>query len=71
MSERRLFTEADLAKSLTNIGSRLERIIPAYLIGGYAMKFYGRKAETKDVDTTKSIPTFSSRYPPRALRKTF
>ena len=47
MSERRLFTEADLAKSLTNIGSRLERRIPAYLIGGCAMTFYGRKAGRK------------------------
>lgn len=64
MSERRLFTEADLAKSLTNIGSRLERRIPAYLIGGCAMTFYGRKAATKDVDlvltSTQDVKEFSS-----------
>ena len=50
MSERRLFTEAELTEALNEIGSNLERKISIYLLGGCAMTFIGRKAATKDVD---------------------
>ena len=45
-----MFTEADLTKALVDAGSKLGRKIAAYLIGGCAMTFMGRKVATKDVD---------------------
>ena len=45
-----MFTEADLTKALVDTGSKLGRKIAAYLIGGCAMTFMGRKVATKDVD---------------------
>lgn len=45
-----MFTEADLITKLAEIGSSLRRKISAYLIGGCAMTFMGRKAATKDID---------------------
>jgi hypothetical protein len=50
MSQRKTFTEADLTKALSDAGSKLERKISGYLIGGCAMTFMGRKVATKDID---------------------
>jgi len=50
MSQPRMFTEADLIAALGEIGSKLRRRISAYLIGGCAMMFIGRKVATKDID---------------------
>ena len=50
MSQRKVFTEQDLTKALGDVGSRLGRRIKAYLIGGCAMTFMGRKVATKDID---------------------
>ena len=43
MSQPGMFGETDLRKALSDAGSRLERRISAYLIGGCAMTFMGRK----------------------------
>jgi len=45
-----MFTEEDLTKALADVGSKLGRRIKAYLIGGCAMTFMGRKVATKDID---------------------
>ncbi|MGB9023495.1 MAG: hypothetical protein WCC94_08685 [Candidatus Bathyarchaeia archaeon] len=50
MSQPRTFTAADLSKVLGQAGSRLGRKIAAYLIGGCAMTFMGKKIATKDID---------------------
>lgn len=44
-----MFTEEDLTEALNEAGSRMRKT-PAYLIGGCAMIFMGRKVATKDVD---------------------
>jgi len=49
-----MFTEADLTKALTDVGARLAQNITAYLIGGCAMTFMGRKVATKDIDIVLS-----------------
>jgi len=49
-----MFTEADLTAALTRIGSKLRRKTSAYLIGGCAMTFMGRKVATKDIDVVFS-----------------
>lgn len=63
MNARKMFTEEDLLKALKDIGSKLRRKIPAYLIGGCAMIFIGRKVATKDVDilltSTRDVKDFS------------
>jgi len=50
MSLAKMFTGADLSNVLGYAGSKLERKIAAYLIGGCAMTFMGRKVATKDID---------------------
>ncbi len=50
MTQPKMFGEMDLRKALTDAGSKLARRIPAYLIGGCAMTFMGRKVATKDID---------------------
>ena len=50
MSQPKMFAETDLSKALGDIGSTLPRKITAYLIGGCAMTFMGRKVATKDID---------------------
>jgi hypothetical protein len=50
MSQPRMFGEADLAKALSESGAKLNRRVFAYLIGGCAMTFMGRKVATKDID---------------------
>lgn len=50
MSQRKTFTKEDLTKALADVGSKLGRGIKAYLIGGCAMTFMGRKVATKDID---------------------
>ncbi len=50
MSQLRTFGEADLTKALSDSGAMLARRVSAYLIGGCAMTFIGRKVATKDVD---------------------
>jgi len=49
MRQRRMFTEEDLTKALNEAGSRMRKT-SAYLVGGCAMIFMGRKVATKDVD---------------------
>ena len=49
MKERRMFTEEDLTRALNEAGSRMRKT-SAYLVGGCAMIFMGRKVATKDVD---------------------
>ncbi len=62
MSRRKMFTQEDLTKALADVGSKLGRRIKAYLIGGCAMTFMGRKVATKDIDvvfcTTKDTKDF-------------
>lgn len=59
-----MFGEADLAKALSDVGSKLNRRIAAYLIGGCATIFMGRKMATKDIDivfcSTADAMDFSS-----------
>jgi hypothetical protein len=50
MSQPRMFGEADLTKALSDSGNKLNRNVSAYLIGGCAMTFMGRKVATKDID---------------------
>src|SRR5437016_1369298 len=50
MTKPKMFTEADLTGALDKAGSRIVRNISAYLIGGCAMTFMGRKVATKDID---------------------
>jgi len=50
MSQRKMFGEGDLKKALAAVDAKLGRGIRAYLIGGCAMTFMGRKAATKDID---------------------
>jgi len=50
MSQPHMFGEADLTKALSDSGAKLSRKVSAYLIGGCAMTFMGRKVATKDVD---------------------
>jgi len=45
-----MFGEADLTKALSDSGAKLTRKVRAYLIGGCAMTFLGRKVATKDID---------------------
>lgn len=45
-----MFTEADLTEALDRAGSEVGREVSAYLIGGAAMAFMGRKMATKDID---------------------
>ena len=56
MSQPRMFGEADLTKALSDSGAVLARKVPAYLIGGWAMTFMGRKVATKDVDVVFGYP---------------
>jgi len=46
----RMFGEADLTKALEDGGKNVSRKVTAYLIGGCAMTFMGRKVATKDID---------------------
>jgi hypothetical protein len=50
MSQPHMFGEADLTKTLSDSGVKLSRKVSAYLIGGCAMTFMGRKVATKDID---------------------
>ena len=45
-----MFGEVDLTKALEDSGKHVSRKVTAYLIGGCAMTFMGRKAATKDID---------------------
>jgi hypothetical protein len=45
-----MFTKEDLTRALADVGSNLGQGIKAYLIGGCAMTFMGRKVATKDID---------------------
>lgn len=45
-----MFTEVDLTSALTAASSKVSRKMSAYLIGGCAMTFMGRKVATKDID---------------------
>jgi len=45
-----MFREEDLKKALVAVDAKLGRGIRAYLIGGCAMTFMGRKVATKDID---------------------
>jgi hypothetical protein len=56
MSQPRGFGEADLMKALSDSGAKLSRKVSAYLIGGCAMTFMGRKVATKDVDIVFGSP---------------
>ena len=47
---RAMFGEADLSVALEKAGSTMTRKTSAYLIGGCAMTFMGRKVATKDID---------------------
>jgi len=47
---RSMFGEADLSVALKKAGSTMKRKTSAYLIGGCAMTFMGRKVATKDID---------------------
>jgi hypothetical protein len=47
---RAMFGEADLTEALEKAGSAMKRKTSAYLIGGCAMTFMGRKVATKDID---------------------
>jgi hypothetical protein len=51
-----MFGEADLTKALTDSGAKLSRKVSAYLMGGCAMTFMGRKVATKDVDVVFGSP---------------
>ena len=50
MTQPRMFREADLTQALNACGTFVSRKLTAYLIGGCAMTFMGRKAATKDID---------------------
>ena len=50
MIQPKTFAAGDLSKVLDYAGSKLGRKIAAYLIGGCAMTFMGRKVATKDID---------------------
>ena len=50
MTSPRMFGEADLTKALEGSGRHVSRKVTAYLIGGCAMTFMGRKVATKDID---------------------
>ena len=50
MTQPRMFGEGDLTKALEGSGRHVSRRITAYLIGGCAMTFMGRKVATKDID---------------------
>ena len=50
MTPPRMFGEADLTKALEDGGKHVSRKVTAYLIGGCAMTFMGRKVATKDID---------------------
>lgn len=50
MSQRKMFTDSDLVSAFSAAGAKCERKISAYLIGGCAMTFMGRKVATKDID---------------------
>jgi hypothetical protein len=56
MSQPRMFGEADLTKVLSDGGNKLARKMSAYLIGGCAMTFMGRKVATKDIDVVLGSP---------------
>ena len=50
MTAPRMFGEADLTKALERSGRHVSRKVTAYLIGGCAMAFMGRKVATRDID---------------------
>ena len=50
MAERRTFQRDIVEESLHKVAGNLTKDVDAYLIGGAAMMFYGRKAATKDID---------------------
>jgi len=50
VTQPRMFGEVDLTKALEDSGKHVSRKVTAYLIGGCAMTFMGRKAATKDID---------------------
>jgi hypothetical protein len=50
MSQPKMFGEADLTKALSDSGAKLSGKVSAYLVGGCAMTFMGRKVATKDID---------------------
>jgi hypothetical protein len=50
VNQPRMFGEADLTKALEDSGKHVSRKVTAYLIGGCAMTFMGRKVATKDID---------------------
>src|SRR6267378_3091006 len=50
MSQPRMFTGVELTDALSKAGSSMNRKVSAYLIGGCAMTFMGRKVATKDID---------------------
>src|SRR3989304_1966296 len=54
MSQRKMFTESDLVAALSAAGAKGRRKIFAYLIGGCALTFMGRKVATKDIDVVLS-----------------
>jgi len=56
MSQPRMFGEPDLTKTLSDSGAKLSRKVSAYLIGGCAMTFMGRKVATKDIDVVFGSP---------------
>ncbi len=45
-----MFAKADLTGALNKAGSKMQRKTSAFLIGGCAMTFMGRKVATKDID---------------------
>lgn len=50
MIERRNFSQSIIEETLRRIGVKVTKEVDAYLIGGGAMIFYGRKTATKDID---------------------
>jgi hypothetical protein len=50
MIERRNFSKSIIEVTLQRIGAKVTKEVDAYLIGGGAMIFYGRKTATKDID---------------------
>lgn len=56
MTQPHMFGEADLMKALSDSGAKLSRKVSAYLIGGCAMTFMGRKVATKDIDVVFGSP---------------
>jgi len=62
MSERRAFRRDVIEETLREVAMNLTEDTDAYLIGGAAMTFYGRKAATKDIDVVFADADSLSRF---------